>query len=140
MSLLRITVVDDNVDLLESLVDVLAHLGHEARGVNNGRDALRAMDEQPPDVALVDVGMPVMTGYDVAAAVRGRPWGSAVTLVALTGWGGSEDRARALAAGFDQLVVKPVDLERLRELLASLAAARSRPGAITPVAAAPTPR
>lgn len=114
---LRITVVDDNVDLVESLLSVLHHLGHDAEGATSGMDALLRMDERQPDIAFIDVGMPMMTGYQVAASVRKRPWGATPVLIALTGWDGSEDRAQARAAGFDQVVVKPVDLAYIRILL-----------------------
>lgn len=119
---MRVLVVDDNPDLVESLAMVLDFLGHEVRTALSGKDALTEMETWGPQLVLMDVGMPGMSGYDVAQQAREHAWGRATTLIAMTGWGRAEDRDRALAAGFDQHVVKPVDLERLRELLASLPA------------------
>ncbi|MEO6445294.1 MAG: response regulator [Gemmatimonadaceae bacterium] len=122
MAAMRVLVVDDNPDLVESLAMVLDFLGHEVRTALSGKDALTEMETWGPQLVLMDVGMPGMSGYDVAQQAREHAWGRATTLIAMTGWGRAEDRDRALAAGFDQHVVKPVDLERLRELLASLPA------------------
>jgi CheY-like chemotaxis protein/anti-sigma regulatory factor (Ser/Thr protein kinase) len=116
----QILVVDDNADLLESLVAVLRLLGHQVDSAANGEDALRSMAADPPDLVLMDVGMPGMSGYDVARRAALEPWRERLTLVAMTGWGRDEDRQRALEAGFDHHVVKPLDLDRLRTLLQSL--------------------
>jgi PAS domain S-box-containing protein len=118
---LRILVADDNRDAADSLQMMLGILGHEVRSANNGREAVRTAEEFRPDVAFLDIGMPELNGYDVARTVRAQPWGRAVTLVALTGWGQDEDRRRSREAGFDQHLVKPVDPEVLQQTLARLA-------------------
>src|SRR5688572_3701017 len=104
---LRIVVVDDNVDLVESLVSVLQHLGHEGWGATGGASGVRPIEEQRPDVALIDVSMPGVSGFDVAAQVRRRMWGHSVVLIALTGWGRDEDRDLCRDAGFDHVALKP---------------------------------
>jgi CheY-like chemotaxis protein len=123
---LRIVVVDDNVDLVESLVSVLEHLGHDATGANGGADGVRVIEERRPDVAFIDIGMPGVSGFDVAAQIRRRSWGHAMVLIALTGWGRTEDRESCRDAGFDHVALKPVELEYLRVML-------ERVGACTPL-------
>jgi len=130
---LRIVVVDDNVDLVESLISVLEHLGHEAAGATGGAEGVQLIEERRPDVAFVDVGMPGMSGFDVAAQIRRRVWGHGVVLIALTGWGRSEDRDLCHDAGFDHVAVKPVDLEYLRVML-------ERVGACTPLTVPAVPQ
>lgn len=114
---LRIVVVDDNTDLVESLVSVLALLGHDAAGANGGAEGVRLIEERKPDVAFVDVGMPGVSGFDVASQVRRHSWGHSILLIALTGWGRSEDREQCHDAGFDHVAIKPVDIDYLRILL-----------------------
>src|SRR5690349_25079226 len=104
---LRIAVIDDNEDLVDSMLSVLEHLGHEAHGAFGGADGVRLVEEKRPDVALIDVGMPGMSGFDVAAQIRRRPWGHAMVLIALTGWGRTEDRELCRDAGFDHVALKP---------------------------------
>ncbi len=116
----NILVVDDNPDLVETLVAVLQMLGHQVESACNGEDALTRRASAQPDLVLMDVGMPGMSGYDVARRAALESWRSRLTLVAMTGWGRDEDRQRALDAGFDIHVVKPLDLEHLRALLDSL--------------------
>ena len=118
---LRIVVVDDNVDLVDSLLSVLQHLGHDACGATSGEDGVRLVEEKRPDVALIDVGMPRMSGFDVAAQIRRRSWGHAMILIALTGWGRDEDRELCRDAGFDHVALKPVDLDYLRVMLERVA-------------------
>ncbi|HEY5547001.1 MAG TPA: response regulator [Gemmatimonadaceae bacterium] len=122
---LRIVVIDDNVDLVESLLSVLEHLGHAAVGATSGADGLRIVEDKRPDVALIDVSMPGMSGYDVAAQIRRRVWGHGMVLIAMTGWGRSEDRESCRDAGFDHVALKPVDLDYLQVML-------ERVGACTP--------
>jgi CheY-like chemotaxis protein len=112
----RILVVDDNVDAANSLALALRTLGHEVFVAHDGRSALADLSRIRPDIALLDIAMPGMTGYEVARQVRAR-LGAAVRIVALTGFGLAEDRARALEAGFDQHIVKPADTAFLRSLL-----------------------
>ena len=106
---LRIVVADDNRDAAASLAALLELSGHEVAVVNDGAAALEAIEESRPDIALLDIGMPTLNGYDIAKRVRATEWGGAITLVAVTGWGQDADRDQAFAAGFDYHWVKPVD-------------------------------
>jgi CheY-like chemotaxis protein len=112
----RILVVDDNVDAATSLALVLRTMGHEVFVAHDGRAALADLSRIRPDIALLDIAMPDMTGYEVARQVRAR-LGAAVRIIALTGFGLAEDRARAIEAGFDQHIVKPADTAFLKSLL-----------------------
>ncbi len=118
----RILVVDDNQDAASSLATLLSLLGCEVAVANDGGTALALFQSFRPTLALLDLGMPGMSGYDVARQVRAMPQHAAVTLVALTGWGQEEDRRRTREAGFDHHLVKPVDLDALQLLLADLPA------------------
>jgi two-component system, chemotaxis family, CheB/CheR fusion protein len=86
----------------------------------NGAIALESAEQHRPEVALLDIGMPKLDGYEVARRIRAQPWGAHITLVALTGWGQDSDRRRSQEAGFDSHLVKPLDLDKLTELLATL--------------------
>jgi signal transduction histidine kinase len=116
----RILVADDNIDALESLATLLELGGHEVYSASNGTLAFECAERHLPEVALLDIGMPLLDGYEVARRIRAQPWGKAITLVALTGWGQDSDRRRSREAGFDSHLVKPLDLDKLTELLASL--------------------
>ena len=116
----RILVADDNPDALASLSEVLRLQGHEVFSACNGTLALECAERHLPQVALLDIGMPLLDGYEVARRIRAQPWGAQITLFALTGWGQDPDRRRSREAGFDQHLVKPVDLGTLSELLARL--------------------
>ena len=118
----RILVADDNADALETLATVLRLRGHEVYSAPNGALALETAVRHMPEVALLDIGMPLLDGYEVARRIRAQEWGKAVTLVALTGWGQESDRRRSQDAGFDTHLVKPLDLEKLNALLARLPA------------------
>src|SRR6185437_4693187 len=96
--------------------------GHQAEAVYNGKDALQRVSSLRPDVALVDIGLPGMDGYELAKRLRAVPELSGVRLIALTGYGQADDRDRAIAAGFDDHLVKPVDLQALERALAGLSA------------------
>lgn len=113
----RVLVVDDNVDSANSLSRLVQLMGHQVETVYDGPAALARCVEFQPDVVLLDIGLPGLNGYDVATLIRQRPELSEITLIAQTGWGQEEDRRRAEAAGFDEHMVKPVDPERLRQLL-----------------------
>ena len=91
----------------------LRSLGHDVTTAADGLEAFARASERPFTLALLDIGMPGMNGYDVARNIRREPWGSGIYLVALTGWGQDEDRAEARAAGFDDHMTKPIDLESL---------------------------
>ena len=116
----RILIADDNNDALESLATLLQLSGHEVYTATNGGTALQSAERHQPEVALLDIGMPMLDGYEVAKRIRSQPWGQRITLVALTGWGQDSDRRRSREAGFDSHLVKPLDLETLTDLLARL--------------------
>ena len=116
----RILLADDNPDALESLATVLRLRGHEVYSARNGAAALETAALHMPEVALLDIGMPLVDGYEVARRIRAQEWGKAITLVALTGWGQESDRRRSVEAGFDAHLVKPLDLDKLADVLAQL--------------------
>jgi signal transduction histidine kinase len=116
----RILIADDNNDALESLATLLQLSGHEVFTATNGGTALQSVERHLPEVVLLDIGMPLLDGYEVARRIRAQPWGQRITLVALTGWGQDSDRRRSREAGFDSHLVKPLDLETLTDLLARL--------------------
>ena len=113
-------VADDNRDAAESLGEILRLMGNEVRIVHDGVQAAEEAAIFRPDVVLLDIGMPRLNGYDAAQRIRKQPWGKAVFLIALTGWGQEEDKRRATEAGFDQHFTKPVNLAVLEQLLAAL--------------------
>ncbi|HEY8877451.1 MAG TPA: ATP-binding protein [Roseateles sp.] len=112
-----VLVADDNADYADSLADVLRGHGYDVRVAHDGQAALALAREALPEVGLFDVGMPGLDGYELARAVRGEPGGAACLLVAVTGWGQQADRQRAREAGFDEHLVKPVDVDGLLALL-----------------------
>jgi len=114
----RVMIVDDNVDAADSLALLLGLQGHETVCAYSAAAALQRVSAFAPDVVLLDIGLPDTDGYEVARRLRGLPGCAAVTLIALTGYGQPEDRERALAAGFEAHLVKPVDLEALEQMLA----------------------
>jgi signal transduction histidine kinase len=116
----RILVVDDNRDSAESLGLLLQMMGNEVRIAHDGRSALEEAGAFRPDFALVDIGMPGMSGYEVAQRLRERPELRGVVLIALTGWGQEEDYRRSYEAGFHHHLTKPTDLAALKKLLTSL--------------------
>jgi signal transduction histidine kinase/ActR/RegA family two-component response regulator len=115
----RVLVVDDNQDAADSLGLVLSHLGAIVHVVHDGPSALQVLPVFRPSLVLLDIGMPGMNGYEVAAAIRQLPGGQHLRLVALTGWGQEEDRRLSAAAGFDHHLIKPTDIDTLQDLLAS---------------------
>jgi CheY-like chemotaxis protein len=117
----RILVVDDNVDALEGLSLLLQTSGYEVMKACDGRQALQIAAACHPDVALLDIGMPHMDGYEVARRIRAEPWGGEVALVALSGWGQSEDLRRTRESGFDFHLVKPVSFEAVTDVITRLA-------------------
>jgi PAS domain S-box-containing protein len=121
----RILVVDDNEDSAESLTILLSLAGHETHTAYDGPEAIEAATTFKPDVVLLDIGLPKLNGYEVARKIREEPWGKAMVLVALTGWGQEEDRRRSREAGFDHHLTKPVDPIELSKLLARLSLAQN---------------
>jgi CheY-like chemotaxis protein len=113
----RVLVVDDNQDAAESLAMLMSLDGHQVEAVFTPERALQFVAEAPPEVMLLDIGLPGMNGYEVARRVREMPGGKAIRLIALTGYGQAEDRRRSLDAGFDDHLVKPVEPERLQQAL-----------------------
>ena len=117
---LRILVVDDNRDAADSLSMLLRFMGNEPRTAYDGIEAVAAAAEFQPDVMLLDIGLPRLDGYGAAQQIREQPWGKHIVLIALTGWGQEDDRKRSKEAGFDNHIVKPVELPSLMSLLAGL--------------------
>ena len=115
----RVLIADDNRDAAESLALFLELSGHEVRIAHLGRTALSLAQTFRPNVGLLDIGMPDLSGYEVARALRLEPWATNLQLIALTGWGQDDDRRRALEAGFDHHLTKPVDPDQLSSLIAN---------------------
>jgi PAS domain S-box-containing protein len=122
----RVLVVDDSVDAAESLAMLLAFEGHEIHKAHDGAAAVRSAERLRPDIVLMDIGLPILNGYEACRRIRSQAWGAAITLVAITGWGQEEDHQQSDAAGFDLHLVKPVEHN---ELLRVVASARSRTSA-----------
>jgi CheY-like chemotaxis protein len=129
---IRVLVVDDNRDSANSLSRLLALDGHDVHTAYEGAQALAEAAAFPPDVILLDLGLPDRNGFEVAAELRSAPDFRDTMIVALTGWGQPEDRRRSREAGFDHHLVKPVEIEALRSILAAVAEAdrRGRDGAV----------
>ncbi|UQA57193.1 response regulator [Polyangium aurulentum] len=125
--MLRVLVVDDNHDAADTLAMLLEMMGHDVKTANDGLEAIKVAKSELPQVVLLDIGMPGMNGYDVARKLREQPETRGVVLVAMTGWGQDEDRARSKEAGFDHHLVKPVEPSVLSTLLAQLAASAAPP-------------
>jgi CheY-like chemotaxis protein len=121
---LRILVADDVADSLTSLALALQILGHNVRTAADGVSAVEAASAFHPDVAILDIGMPGLTGYDVATRIRATDWGRRAMLIALTGWGQRDDILRAHRSGFDHHMTKPADFATLRRMIDAHAAAR----------------
>jgi signal transduction histidine kinase len=119
----RVLVVDDNEDAAETLARTLELLGHRVQVAFDGKTALEVAQTFHPEVALVDIGLPVMDGYELASRLKRMPGGAGVRLIAVTGYGQARDRAAALRAGFSEHVVKPVDVSKLDHLIATSASA-----------------
>ncbi len=117
---LRVLIADDNRDSAESLGMLLELAGHEVYLAHDGVGAFAMAADKLPDAALLDIGMPGMDGYEVAAAIRREPWGAQMTLVAITGWGQEDNKRMARSAGFDHHLTKPMDSVVLESLLASV--------------------
>jgi CheY-like chemotaxis protein len=124
----RVLVVDDNRDATLSLVQLLELSGAQARLAFDGEEALALIDRNEFDVALLDIGLPKVSGHDLARAIRARDWGRQTVLIALTGWGQEGDRELSRDAGFDHHLVKPVRPEALLSLLAGEETAKSPNG------------
>jgi CheY-like chemotaxis protein len=114
----RILVVDDNQDAGELLAEGFRYAGHDVRIAHTAESALELIASQAPDLAILDIGLPDMDGYELASRIRSLPVGANMRLIALTGYGRDHDRQRSQAAGFSHHLVKPVDFNALLELVA----------------------
>jgi PAS domain S-box-containing protein len=122
MSRRRLLIVDDFQDSADSLAVLMRLLGHEVHTAYGGAEAIERAGELQPEVVVLDIGMPRPDGVDVCRHIREQPWGKAMTLIALTGWGRADDRRRTESAGFNHHMVKPLDLDALKAVLSSLPA------------------
>jgi CheY-like chemotaxis protein len=113
----RVLLVDDNVDAVESMEILLQAFGYEVATAIHPDLALAQLETFAPAAAVIDIGLPGMDGYQLAAEIRRRLAGKPMRLIAFTGYGGAEDIARATAAGFDAHLVKPVEIDRLLAVL-----------------------
>jgi PAS domain S-box-containing protein len=113
----KILVADDNRDAADTLAMLLEIGGFDVLVAHTGAQALDRAEESHPDAVILDIGMPDMTGYEVARRIRAEAWGKSVFLLAITGWGQEEDKERAMAAGFDRHMTKPVDPDTVEQLL-----------------------
>ena len=115
----RVLIVDDNRDAVSSLAALLEFTGNDVFTAYDGASALEAAEKHRPEVVLMDIGLPTLSGYEVCRRIRERPWGNGMVLIALTGWGQEEDRRKSREAGFDGHIVKPVEYAALVSLLGS---------------------
>jgi PAS domain S-box-containing protein len=122
----KLLVADDNRDAADSMALILEFGGYDVAVAHSGTEALEKARASMPDVMILDIGMPDMTGYEVARRVRAEPWGERIFMLAITGWGQEEDKERALAAGFDQHMTKPVDADAVDQRLRAFLDARPR--------------
>lgn len=120
----RILIVDDNRDAADALAGLLELDGNEVHVAHDGQTALAMAEELRPQAILLDIGLPQLNGYEVAERIRATEWGASILLLALTGWGHPDDRAKSERAGFDEHLIKPVEIEILTEMLARSASRR----------------
>ena len=120
----RVLVVDDNADAAQTLAHLLQDVGYETRAVGDGPAALASLQDFKPDLAILDIGLPGMDGYELARLLKADPRVPNLKFVALTGYGREPDRGRALAAEFHEHLVKPVSFERLFDVMKTLLAHR----------------
>jgi len=123
---LRVLIVDDNRDAADSLNLLLASMGQNVYVTYDGQSAISAAKAFRPEIVLLDIGMPQMSGYEVARALKADASAAKSTLVAVTGWGQEADRERAKEAGFTYHFVKPISEEALRMILTEVAAAQNQ--------------
>jgi CheY-like chemotaxis protein len=114
-----VLVVDDNRDAADSLCQLLAARGADARSVYDGRSAIGLMKDMQPHAVVLDIGMPGMDGCEVARHIRQNKEQGKVQLIALSGWGQRADRERSRVCGFDHHLTKPAELDRLLRILSS---------------------
>lgn len=129
---MRILIADDNIDGAEALALVLEQANHLTRVAHDGVSALTLAELFRPQIALLDIGLPDMTGLELARQMRARSWGVSMRLIAVTGWGQESDRRKTTEAGFDEHLTKPVDPDQLLIRIAGYAA--DAPSAVQPCA------
>lgn len=117
MEPLKVLVVEDDPESLQMMGALLSLWGYEPRLVPAGPAALQAVEEETPDVVLLDLGLPGMDGFEVARRLRSRPGGDDLFIAAVTAYRGDEHKRQAREAGFDRYLMKPVDIDTLRQLL-----------------------
>jgi len=122
---MKVLVADDNRDAAMSLGMILEISNHEVLVAHDGEEALKIARSALPEALILDIGMPGITGDQVARAIRREAWGANVLMVAVTGWGQAEDKQRASAAGFDHHLTKPVDVDCMEKLLDDFASANA---------------
>jgi PAS domain S-box-containing protein len=122
----KILVADDNRDAADSMALILEFGGYEVTVAHSGIEALEKARASRPDAMILDIGMPDMTGYEVARRVRAEPWGEGIFMLAVTGWGQEGDKERAMTAGFDQHMTKPVDADNVEQRLRAFMESRQR--------------
>jgi CheY-like chemotaxis protein len=115
----RVLVADDNRDGADIMALLLQQYGYDVSVAHSGPEALTAAAQKKPEVAILDIGMPGMSGYEVAQRIRAEAWGKHMLLIALTGWGQEEDKRKAFKAGFDHHLIKPIDPDALEALMSS---------------------
>jgi len=120
----KVLVADDNADAAQTLAYVLKLSGYDVCVAHSGQQALALGASERPEIAILDIGMPDMTGYETARRIRQQAWGRHVLLLALTGWGQEEDKEKSKASGFDVHLTKPVDLAQLEQLLSAFLSKR----------------
>ncbi len=113
----RVLVVDDNGDSADTLALLLKLDGHQTAVAYNGAEAVRMAESFRPEVAILDIGLPILTGHHVAKLIRAQPWGRDMVLIALTGWDQGEDRRRSAETGIDMHLAKPADTDALRKII-----------------------
>ena len=116
----RVLVVDDQHDAADTLAGMVNALGYEAKAVYDGKEAVEQIAAYHPDMVLLDLEMPGLSGYDAATTIRQQRGNAHLIVIAVTGWTREEDKQRAYESGFDLHVAKPVKLETLQEVLALL--------------------
>jgi CheY-like chemotaxis protein len=112
----RILVADDNRDGAETMAMLLKFSGHEVYVAHSGAEAFEVAERERSEIAVLDIGMPDLNGYDLAQRIRHEAWGECMKLIAVTGWGQAEDKRRALEVGFNHHLTKPVDPSQLEAL------------------------
>ena len=116
----QILIVDDNRDSADSLAMLLEITGNKTYMAHDGEEAIEGIEKHRPEVVLLDIGLPKLDGHEVCRRVRQQPWGKDIVMIALTGWGQEDDRRKSEEAGFNGHLVKPVDYDKLLDLLSSL--------------------